>query len=280
MRALITFLSASLLFTLVGAKESVIDRIAILVDGAPITEYQIKDMQDSKKLGKKEAIEALIAQRLRSKELARLNIVVSSNDVISRIAQIAAENNVTPDQLLAQVKAKEGLDRNAYASAIKETLETRGLLQSLVSTKGSLIDQNELKHYYDNHKDEFNLPSEISLVRYRSRSRSKLEENIKNPDETIAGVEQIGDRVKLSETPPNFVQILRGVKEGSFTTILNPGDGSFVAFLVKKKFNEKLVPFDEAQEYIAQKLTDSRAQDLLQDYFKKIRQAANIKYLR
>ena len=70
------------------------------------------------------------------------------------------------------------------------------------------------------------------------------------------------------------------LQKGQFSPILDAGNGSYVAFLVQEKSGDNAMSFEEAKPIIAQKLAQDHQEQILSEYFEKIKQKAHIEYVR
>ncbi|MDU7692673.1 MAG: hypothetical protein E7K04_00255 [Helicobacter sp.] len=275
----VKYFLALALFASLSAEPKIIDGIALTVNGLPITISEIKDLGSKAQLPKDEAINELISQKLRQSEIKRLNIVISNADLDNQVEQIAAQNNISSEAMFAQL-AREGESKKDYLEKLKNHMQTQALIRSIILTQGSNIGLDEMQDYYNRHQDEFKIPKTILATRYASSKRDRLEKSISNPNEAIAGVERVNEKIELDAIPVQISQMFLSTKEGDFTPILNSPNNGFISFKIREKQDVKLLSFDDAKNLIAQKLSEDRSNKILQDYFAKIRQKAIIKKIR
>lgn len=266
------------LFSLSLSQEKIIAGVGITVNGDPITLYEIKETQKKYKMKKQEAIDKLIAEKIKNQEIKRLKIDVSDSRIEGEILDMASRSNLSKSAFLKKVKQQEGLDPEEFAKKLKEQIQTQELMRSILATNS--IGEDEMREYYNLHQDEFNLPKEVVAMRFSATNMESLQQAIKTPDTAIAGVERVQEKIPLDTLPAQIAQVFAATKINHFTTILNGGGGIYMAFLVKEKKGEELISYQQAKNFIAQKLAEKRQDKILEDYFEKIKQKAVIVNLR
>lgn len=258
--------------------KNIVGGVAIKVNGDPITLYEIKNIQKQRHFDKSQAVEFLIAQRLKTQEIERLKINVDDERLDREIENIASQNQMNMQQFMLALQ-REGIEYDLYRDELKDQIETRELMRNvLLSAETS--SEDEIHKYYNEHKSEFNTPKEVEVARYSAKNPKLLERTIANPNTTISGVEKTQEKLELSALNPQIAQLFSSLKEGRFSQILDAGGGSYVTFRVVKKHGQTLMSFEEARQYIAQKLSQNSQEKVLSEYFEKIKQKAHIQTLR
>lgn len=258
--------------------KNIVGGVAIKVNGDPITIYEIKNIQKQRHFDKSQAIEFLIAQRLKTQEIERLKINVDDERLDREIENIASQNQMDTQQFMLALK-REGIEYDLYRDELKDQIETRELMRNvLLSAETS--SEDEIHKYYNEHKSEFNTPKEVEVARYSAKNPKLLERTIANPNTTISGVEKTQEKLELSALNPQIAQLFSSLKEGRFSQILDAGGGNYVTFRIVKKHGQTLMSFEEARQYIAQKLSQNSQEKVLSEYFEKIKQKAHIQTLR
>lgn len=111
----------------------IIAGVAIQVNGRPITLNEITQTQKTLKASKQVAIDHLINERLKDDEIERFKINIDEFKIDEEIALIAANANLSKDELLAKA-TKKGLSLQNYRTNIKKQLQTRELMQRILSS--------------------------------------------------------------------------------------------------------------------------------------------------
>jgi hypothetical protein len=146
---------------------TVVNRILALVDGEPITLYELKDFANGDPRLKgalvsnnAEVLDLLITKHLISKEVEKQGIVVQDADVDRYIAGIRERNQIDEDQLEAAL-AQQGLSRERYRNQVREELQRAQLINREIRGKVS-VSQEEIERYYKEHESD--APAEGSVT--------------------------------------------------------------------------------------------------------------------
>ena len=267
----LTILSAPLLAGLV-------DAVSIVVNGQPITLYEIYKTQKSLGIPKTKAIELLIKKRIKEAELKRLGVTVDDYDVNMEIERIAQQNGI--DSLkMRTILAKEGVDWSEYKKRVKERLLQERLYKRVLSTKIESPSDETLKEYYKLHINEFSLPEKIEVVEYSSRDKRALAAVMKNPLASIPGISQKSENIETKNLNRQLLSLLTKTPKGEFTQII-PVGGEYVTFLVRNFINRKPLPFEEVKQQVFAKWIEQKQQEAIESHFDKLRAAAKIKVVR
>jgi len=255
----------------------IIGGIALKVNGDPITLYEISSIQKAHHIPKPQAIDFLIAQRLKTQEIARLNINVDDERIDQEIEVIASQNHLNYQQFIAALY-REGINLDDYKKQLKDQIQTRELMRNILLSSES-ANERAMREYYNAHKNYFIAPSSIDVVRYSAKDPTLLEQTRKNPSLSIKGVEKNNETLDSSSLNPQILQLFSSLKTGEFSPVMDAGGGSYVGFLIQKKSGEDKMSFEEAKAYIAQRLAQTNQEQVLSEYFEKIKLKAKIERL-
>ncbi len=166
------------LLTLSQAK--MIDAIAIVVEGEPVTTAEIRAVQQQMQVSKEEATNLLIQDRLQKS--AMKDIHIDETDIDAKIAAIAAQNNLTIPKMQKILK-EQGTSWNKYRSSVKEAMKKEKFYQEKVVSTIPAPSEDELKLFYKNHQEEFTIPASVKLVEYSAPSEESMKKFLqtKNP---------------------------------------------------------------------------------------------------
>lgn len=257
----------------------IIDAIAIKVNGDPITLYQIKNTEEKFKLNKQKAIDKLIAEKIKIQEIKRLNIHIDEARIEQEIDNIAKHNGLDHDSFLSALM-QQGINFSQYRDQLKEQIQTQELLRSILLSDINTTGETQMRNYYNKHEKEFNMPKEVEVIRYVSKNTQALQKAISNPMMKVAEVEKGEEKISIDTLNPQIAQIFVQGDKNTFTPILNAGDGNFVSFYIKDKIGQVHVGFEQAKNFIAQKLAEENQDRILEEYFEKIRVKAKINFIR
>ena len=270
-----------LLFFTLFACAKIIDAIAIVVDGEPITTYEILSTAQKLHIPKKEAIDLLVRQKLEEEQIKKFHIHVSDEEVentINTIIQSKGMDRFTFQQDLEN----RGISWQEYKDAIKKQLLRKKLYKKIAQMQTKMPTESELKNYYASHPEEFTVAKKVEVTKYIAPSQEILEQITKNPLATPKNavlLAQGKEIIDLDKVDPRFASLLARTPRGHFTPILPLGD-KFLLLYIDKKIGTKKIPFSEAKNYILNKLANQSGTKNVKEYLDKLKAAANIKVLR
>ena len=256
----------------------VINAIAVLVNGEPITTYEIKEFAKKNHVSINDATNALIQQKLADEEIKRLGIGVTQNEINQAIENLAKMNNLDVETFKKRV-LQEGKTLYELKQDIAKKIKREKLYQLILRGAIKRPTDEDLKRLYQQHKKEFNIPYRVDVIQYISDDKSRLRQKLITPAFPIEGVAQTPvTPIFLNRVPPDLAKLLLSTKTGAYTPILNLS-GKFVAFKVLKKY-KKNIPFDKIKEKLQMAYLAERRQAKLIEYFEKKKAEANVKILR
>lgn len=256
----------------------VVDGVALTVNGKVVTMYEIVKFSEQKKVSRKDAIEALIEQRLEEAELSKQNIQIDDFDVERRIEQIAASNKMTLAQFQDALSSRL-ISYSEYKADVKNKMARERLFQKITYQKFAPIDEKDLKLYYENNKQEFSTPSKIEAVQYSSKDKNALARLMTSPMSNEAAVAKEEISIDTKTLDPSLVYILKNTKDGSFTQIL-PIKDEFISFYIKDKKDFSIPDFESVRNEVNEKIAAKKEEDAIKDYFEKLKASAKVKVIR
>ncbi|EIE30609.1 hypothetical protein, partial [Helicobacter pylori] len=150
-------------------EDKVVGGISLLVNGSPITLYQIQEEQEKSKVSKAQARDRLIAERIKNQEIERLKIHVDDDKLDQEMAMMAQQQGMDLDHFKQMLMA-EG-HYKLYRDQLKEHLEMQELLRNILLTNVDTSSETKMREYYNKHKEQFSIPTEIETVRYTSTNQ-------------------------------------------------------------------------------------------------------------
>ncbi|GAA9566461.1 hypothetical protein HpHA50_07700 [Helicobacter pylori] len=259
-------------------EDKVVGGISLLVNGSPITLYQIQEEQKKSKVSKAQARDRLIAERIKNQEIERLKIHVDDDKLDQEMAMMAQQQGMDLDHF-KQVLMAEG-HYKLYRDQLKEHLEMQELLRNILLTNVDTSSETKMREYYNKHKEQFSIPTEIETVRYTSTNQEDLERAMADPNLEIPGVSKANEKIEMKTLNPQIAQVFISHEQGSFTPIMNGGGGQFITFYIKEKKGKNEVSFSQAKQFIAQKLVEESKDKILEEHFEKLRVKSRIVMIR
>ena len=258
--------------------EKIVDGIAFKVNNSPVTLYEITSLQKSKNISQKEAKKELILKVIKAQEAERLQIIADETMIDEQIQAAATMKGISRDEFVANM-ISSGYSYEELRAFYKDYIQEQLLTQRILSTNLKIVDEKELKKFYDTHQKDFTLPKEIVVIQYASSNEKLLAQAMNNPIMQVRGVDKREDKISLSSINPQIAQLFADTPKGKFTQILNNG-GAVVAFYIKDKIGSSLLPYEQIKPMIMQKVVYARKDKILQEYFERLLASAIVTNVR
>jgi len=267
-------------FTLLSSplSASTVDGISLIINKEPITLYDIHKYATRFNLSKKESLDILVRQKLEDSEIKKLGLNADNFEVDQYIENLATSNAMSQYDFLNMLRSKN-IDINEYKEDLKSKLKRDKLYKKIVSTKLQQLNDDELQAYYTQNQGEFSQASAFDVTVYTSADQQALQNIAQSPMSAQSGVELKEAKFEADKVDPKLTALLNKTTEGAFSTMVR-SEQNFVMFFVKKKYDLKLVSFEEAKNYIYGKLAQGKEQKAIEEYFEKLKASANIQVVR
>ena len=275
---LLIFVTLSLTLFFSPLNASRVDGISLIINKEPITLYDIHKYATRFNLSKKEALDVLIRQKLEDSEIKKLGISADSFEVDQYIENLAISNGVSQYEFLNLIRSKN-IDVAEYKEDLRSKLQRDKLYKKIISTKLQQVGDNELRAYYNDNLNEFSQASAFDVTIYSSADQQALQAIAQNPMSAVSGVELKEATFEAAKTDPKLTLLLNKTAQGSFSTMVK-SDQNFVLFFVKKKHNVQNIAFEDAKNYISNRLAEGKEQKAIEEYFEKLKASANIQVVR
>jgi parvulin-like peptidyl-prolyl isomerase len=277
MRSAVVFIFVSAV-----AFAQMIDGLAAIVNGKPITLYEIQKTARQKRISPQLALETLIRKELEKEQIAKLKISVSDTELEQELDRFARNLGLDYFGLKERIEA-DGIDWQEYKKRAKEKLLRKKLFDKILMSQNQPT-QQEIREYYNNHPEEFSVAQKASVIKYISPYKEILERVRQNPLYQPPDPEVLlvaSQELKLPSLNPMLSTIINQTPPGSFTPILPlPQNRGYLVMLVKSKEGQKQIPFEQASYYILQKLSTKNGKKTIKEYFDKLRASADVKIIR
>lgn len=271
-----------LLSLFIGAmlNAELINGVSVVVKGEPITLYDIKEEMKISRVDAQIATDSLIRKKLEEAEIAERKISVTSSEVYDDIKKTAMTNKMSIDELYEAVRNSNGLTSTEFKAKTKEKLLSQKLYSAIAYSSIDTPSEDELKEYYELHKDDFLRPSAFDVTIYSSKSRSALEKKTTIPmfhSDEIKVDEQILEYERIS---PELSRLLENTQINSFTPVVSEANGMFVSFYLKEIKAPSSVEYEGVKNQIMNLIMSQKREQVLSDYFARLRNSADIKVIR
>jgi len=251
----------------------VVDKIVATVNNIPVTSYEVKQLASSLHISQDKSLQFLLDQKLIQSEIKERGIEVDDFEIENAMEKIAKQNGLSLLEFKNILMQKGQFQQ--LRKKIKDDLLKEKLFNQIVQTKLN-ISQDEIKNYYNNHKDDFKIFNTIQVTKYSANNKKILNEIKKNPLSNI-NVKTSTQVYSFNELPIGLLFLFKQTKEGDFTPIINDGLGYSIYYVARKDGNA-YIPFEKVKNAIANKLAAEKREMILKDYFNKLKNRAYIKF--
>ncbi|QOR00940.1 MULTISPECIES: peptidyl-prolyl cis-trans isomerase [unclassified Campylobacter] len=253
--------------------------VAMVVENQPITLYDIKQtMKQLQTNDKQKAIAFLVDDKIQQSEAQKLGINVSTFELNEKLAQIAKGNKTDINGLQAKIE-KDGLNFDVFKNQVRKDIEREKLYRSIMQNAKINIDDEAIKHFYENNLDKFSTFSNIDLVVYNSTNPELLQQLAQNPMYKNAQIKSKAISLNAANIDPRLLALLNNTKIGEFTPVLN-GENAYIVYFIKEKYGKNPIDFDLIKDQVSNAYILSQKEQALKNHLDKIRANAHIEELR
>ena len=252
---------------------------------------------------REEGINQLIDQKLTDQEIKRSNITISEKDVDDRIEQIKAANFFTDEDMRAEL-AKNGSSLEEFRQQIKDQILRIKLINLEVKSK-AVITKEDIKGYYDSHRDQYagkekyHLRNILMKIPSFANDKEKLEIKTKMDSvltrlhagesfETLAMVYSESSSAadggdlgwfELDSLSPQLKKMVQEMKAGEYTSVVNTDQG-YQIFLVQDVIKTPGKSLEEVSSEIERTLYNDIVNTKFQTWLEDLRKQSHIKIIR
>ncbi len=186
----------------------------------------------------KNLLRDLIDQQLLIERAKDMEISVET-DLIKRLDEIRKQNNLTSMEDLEKAVEQQGIVWEDYKTQMRNSLLTQEVIRREVGGRMN-IGSDEVKAYYEAHKQDFNRPEQVSLAELFLSTEGK------SPEEIAAVRTRADDLHNRLVKGEDFDQLVKRYSEGS--TAQQNGDlGEFERGQLSKQLEDAVFPLDKNQ---------------------------------
>jgi len=251
----------------------ILNQIIATINDIPITSYDVEKLSKQLNIDKNRALNILLDQKLIESEIKKRGIVVDEFELENALEAIAKRNGFNLLEF-KNILIQRG-DYQKLVNQIKDDLLKKKLFDEIIQTKLK-IDDNEIKNYYENNKDEFKVFEKIEAIKYSANNKAALEKIKQNPLST-KNVKVENKVYYANELPLNLLFLFKETKEGRFTPIINE-ERDYSMFYITKKENHYYLPFEKIKNLITNKLINEKREKILKEYFNKLKNKSYVKF--
>jgi len=254
--------------------------VAVLVKNTPITLFEIQQEMKQSGTSANQSADTLIRKKLEQLEAQEKKITVSSSEINEELARMAAQNKLSIEQFLNAMQTVRGLSEKELRARVEESIKGQKLYSSIAFSKMGQPTAEEENEYYQLHMDEFSRPESFEVTTYLSSSQEALATKIADPMRHIELIESKDETIPYAKINPQLAQLLNKIPNGSFSPVLPNGKNGFMSFYMRDKLNVVTENLDTVRPQIANAILGEKRNQVLNDYFTRLRLSADIKVLR
>lgn len=261
-----------------------------------------KELDAKLKEAREKTLQGLIDAFVLSDKAAELNLSITDEQIRSYVEDIKKQNQFATDADLERaLKTSLGVGLPDYLKQLKQQEVQRMVLGREVYSKVA-IEEQELRAYYEDHKDEYKQPSRFRVRELviskgatpeeQAQARATLE---KVQAELKAGkaFEELAKAYSASPSKAtggdlgwmgkglmraSVEQAALALKPGAVSAPLETDKDLLLLQLIASE-DEGAKPFEEVKPQLLQKLQEPKAQNALENYLNDLRIRSNIRFL-
>lgn len=257
-----------------------INGVSVIVKGDVITLYDVKEEMRALNANSTVATDSLIRKKLEAAEISERKISVTSSEVYEDIKKVAAANKIGVDELYEAARNSSGLSSAEFKEKTKEKLLSQKLYSAIAYSSVEVPKEDEIKEYFELHKEDFSHPTAFKTTIYSSHSKDALQKKITTPMYNATDVKVEEQILPFERISPELAKLLQNTQINSFTPIISEPNGSFVSFYLKEIQNPKETNYEGLKNQIVNLIMERKREQVLSDYFARLRGNAEIKVIR
>ncbi len=219
----------------------------------------------------------LIRDRLESVEIKNLGLSVTPFEINERIEQIASKNNMTSSQFRSSAES-QGINFAEFKNEVEKNMLKEKLYKNIMSNAGKNISESKARAYYEANSASFNVFSTAEVTLFHAQNEADLRAQ-RGSMGAVKGVKAQNLTLNYNEIDPQFAALIANTPDGGYTQILRGQDG-FDMFLIKNKIGSYTPEFEQIKDEIMNAMYQGEQENIMRDYFDKLRAKAKIQILR
>jgi len=265
-------------------------------------QFSGKQLDEKIVAAREKTLQGLIDSFLLEDKAQELGIAVPDDYIRNYVEDIKKQNNFSSDADFERaLRASSGVGLPEFLVRQKHEITRQEVLRREVYSRIAIEDQ-ELRAYYEDHRDEYKQPSRFrirELVLAKGASPEEREASLKTLQslqaELKAGKSFESLAQSYSSSPskstggdlgwmgkglllPALEQAALGLKPGQVSAPIETDKDLYLVQLVAAE-EDVAKPFTEVKAQLLEKLQEPKAQNGIQNYLNTLRTRANIRYL-
>jgi hypothetical protein len=256
-----------------------VNGVAILVKDEPITLLDIVEAMPEYGNDQQRTVDALIRQKLEAQEIKERGITVTKQEIHADVVKIAQQNGMKANQFYDSLYQMQKITPTDFKEKVRLKLLNQKLFAAIAFSHIEEPTKADIEEYYKLHVTEYEHASSYDVIVYVSASKESLENARINPMMVATDVQTQQQTLLYDKINANLARILEQTPDGSFTPIVTMNNRQYM-FLVQKKGEMVKQPLDKLSVQISNEIMNSKRQQVINDYFSRLRLNADIKTIR
>jgi peptidyl-prolyl cis-trans isomerase SurA len=303
-----------------AAEEVVVNRVVAIVDDEVVTSMELNRairrlkmdlarMEAMQQAGgmppaqiRRMALERMIDEKIFAKEVKRVGLVVSDEELDHYIARIKQNNNLTEEDFVASL-SRQGMTLQEYRDDLRQDILKQRLINQEVQ-KQVVVTDAEVEEYYKKNYEQYQNMDEVNMMAIFLKvdpqagltAENAVRQQAENILQKIKAGEDFGKLaqqysqgpgaekggrlgpVKSSDLLPSMRQALGELKQGQVSEVLQIPQGFVIMKLVDRSGNKEL-DMTQVKEQIRSKLGQQKTEKIFKDWMKKLRSENYVKII-
>jgi len=265
------FISIILMFSL-NAK--IVDKVIASVNSEPITSFDVQTIINNTNLNEKQALNYLIDQKIIDSEIKKRGINVDDYEIEEAMGKIAKRNNLSLFEFKNILMQRGEFEK--LREQIKQNILKQKLFSQIVNAKLQITPE-EIKTYYNAHKNEFSVFDTVQVTKYIANNPEILKILFNNPFYNNKNITAKTLVLSSNNLRLDKIYLFKNTETNHFTPIINEGL-SYITYYIISKNGKKILPFNQVKNVIANNLISKKRDKILKEYFNQIKNRAEIKF--
>ncbi len=268
-----------LVFLAVSLHAQIINGVAILVKDEPITMMDVAKEMEKHGNDKNKAADALIRQKLEELEIKERKISVTKKEVHDDVVKIAAKNGMKANEFYESIYSMQKITQSEFKEQIKKKILNQKLYAAIAFSHIDEPSKTDIEEFYNLHKAEYEHAGKYDVIVYVSGSKESLESVRNNPMMVAADVSSQPQTLEYGKINAQLARLMEVTPLKTFTPVVTVQD-RYMMFLVQKKYDLVKQPLKTVTAQISNQIMGEKRQQVLNDYFTRLRMNADIKIIR
>jgi peptidyl-prolyl cis-trans isomerase SurA len=272
-----------------------IDRVSVVVGKDPILKSELEDLVGANKgdlAAHKEALDALIADRLIVNEVKKAGADITPDEVEQTIKGVMKQYNLDKDSFPKALKA-QGLSMEDYREQLKKQLYKMRLIQTKIKSRVTISAEDIKNAYakeYGEDANEFKL--HLFHILFKGKDDKAKAEADKAYAKLLAGENfftlaktnlrlkkpgTLGDFgvVAKDDLVPEFAGPAFNLDEGKFSIPIRSTDGYHILF-AKKRVPVEKIPLEKVEKDLHKQLYEKEVERVFRQYLDELKASAYV----